>query len=82
MGNFKVGDRVQGKDNKTITGKIGTIFKITRENWISVEFDDKIPGGHSCAGSEGITGKYGHCWNCNDYDLKLIESGEPKYEIY
>lgn len=80
MKKFKIGDRVIGRNYHKISGKTGTVINIPHGDCISVEFDEHI-NGHDCPDSVTVKGKPGHCWNCDLYELELIDK-EPKYEIY
>ena len=60
---FQVGDRVIGTDafdgNDDIVGMAGTIRFVGRDGMYSVEYDDKIDGGHDCGGIV----PYGYGWH-------------------
>lgn len=51
---FQEGDRVIGTDvfdgNEDIVGMTGTIRLVEGDGMYSVEYDDKIEGGHDCGG--------------------------------
>ena len=78
---LKIGDRVKCisvyDDNPYVLDKDGVIVGITDRWYVSVQFDEEIPRGHS--GIDGC-GKEGYCWcmpkqyleHVNKYSVNLI----------
>ena len=74
---FDIGDRVIATktiDGNNLTGKYGTV--VSTGDYIGVQFDERIPGGHDCRGQ----GTLGYCWFCYCSCLQIVRDDEVEFE--
>ena len=78
---FQEGDRVIGTDpfdgNDDIVGMTGTIRLVEGYGMYSVEYDDKIEGGHDC----GINIPHGYGWHTHGRALAPYQD-EPAESVH
>lgn len=78
---FQEGDRVIGTDsfdgNDDIVGMTGTIRLVYGDGIYSVEYDDKIEGGHDC----GINIPHGYGWHTHVRALAPYQD-EPAESVH
>ena len=88
---YKIGDRIIIEEILTNIyntigprkGDIGTIIGIY-EDYITVEFDNKINDGHDGDIGEGYKGKYGHCWGVDItsyYKVGIVVPNNPLSKV-
>ena len=78
---FQEGDRVIGTDvfdgNEDIVGMTGTIRLVEGDGMYSVEYDDKIEGGHDCC----INIPHGYGWHTHARALAPYQD-EPAESVH
>ena len=71
---FKVGDRVIYCVSGRLKNKKGTIIYADNRRYVPlVEFDDHV-NGHDGLSEYDYKGKQGHCWYCDQENLKLADN--------
>lgn len=81
MAKLKIGDRIKSLQKGNAIGTVLAFYPYSK-SYVSVVFDEKVPGGHDLSGmGDGAKCAWGYGWNCSVRECILINKYIVEIEL-